>query len=961
MTTNKFSLILIAVFLLWRPCFSHDTRELKIEKAVKLSFQTFKGEQYRLYSSMNAVNWNPISGVIEGNHREYSFFTETEPNAEFFKLELVGFSSFPEFPDFSDYLEGYRSALSLVDQQHVWGGDIDLGGHYVRGASDIPVAWSGSVAAMVYHDYAPTEGREGMFLLLVDSQGKQIKPAIRLTAAASVFDSGAKRIQLLWDGEHFLVVMPGGGSLVMMKYAADGIHLGTIDLRIPLYDNNDYISCIPLEEGFRLIHGEHRGNSVEVYALSFNGSIVGDGTTIQFTGSLDRCVVTDFGYATLSTQDHWREWKWTRYLELFDQEGKRIGSPVLMPDHALTPHQSLHWNGTNLVIITAREWSDGGVAILSYAFDRNAEQVGDASIIGEIPHNARSGNFTTELIWTGERYLVVWDQGTAVNPNNENIYARVLNIDGTVDSKAILINPEPLAQVNHGAIQTDDGFIVFSVEKGNHNPSVGFTKIRADELLPPDPEIDMVPISAGTFTMGSPEGEEDRERWEGPQTEVTISHDFWIGKYEVTQWQYLALTGENPSRRSIGPDLPVVDVSWQEAMAYCEKLTELERQAGRLPDGYSYRLPSEAEWQYACRAGTTTRFSYGDDPDYSRLDDYTWHAENSDGTTHPVGEKLPNPWGLYDMHGNVWEWCMDWFGLYLGGSATDPTGPTKGAGHIHCGGCYLFPSSFCRSASRWPGGDSGSSQIGFRVVLAPVKELEIEMAPISPGTFTIGSPEDEQDRNSDEGPQTEVTISHEFWIGKYEVTQGLYEAVTGSNPSRFVNAGFDLPVEGVSWAEAVAFCEILTEQERQAGELPAGYVYRLPTEAEWEYACRAGTSTRFNWGDDPDYSLLEEYAWYRNKVHRETQLVSQKLPNPWGLYDMHGNVYEWCHDWYSSSYPGGAITDPIGASVGVYRVIRGGSWHSSARECRAADRYGRLPDSQVSNVGFRIVLAPALP
>jgi eukaryotic-like serine/threonine-protein kinase len=169
---------------------------------------------------------------------------------------------------------------------------------------------------------------------------------------------------------------------------------------------------------------------------------------------------------------------------------------------------------------------------------------------------------------------------------------------------------------------------------------------------------------------------------------------------------------------------------------------------------------------------------------------------------------------------------------------------------------------------------------------------------IPPGTFLIGSPEDEVDRSENEGPQTQVTLTQGFWMGKHEVTQGEYLAVVGSNPSYFngvqgeTDYGTDLnrPVESVSWDDAVAYCAALTARERAAGRAPMSYAYRLPTEAEWEYACRAGTTTRFSYGDDPGYTHLRDYAWYEGNSERQTHPVGQKLPNPWGLYDMHGNV-----------------------------------------------------------------------
>ncbi len=256
-------------------------------------------------------------------------------------------------------------------------------------------------------------------------------------------------------------------------------------------------------------------------------------------------------------------------------------------------------------------------------------------------------------------------------------------------------------------------------------------------------------------------------------------------------------------------------------------------------------------------------------------------------------------------------------------------------------------------------------------------EPPANMVFIPPGTFRMGSPENEVDRGA-EGPQTAVTISRGFWIGKYEVTQGDYLAVMGSNPSEFTtNYGYaeDLarPVEQVSWNDAVAYCAQLTERERLAGRIGTNGVYRLPTEAEWEYACRGWTSTRFSYGDDPGYTNLTYYAWYEGNSAQTTHPVGQKLPNPWGLYDMHGNVWEWCQDWWSQSLPGGSVVDPTGPDSAdpewldpSYRVIRGGSYmrfdfYDDPGECRSAARILRSSEDTAygsGSFGFRVVLAP---
>ena len=237
---------------------------------------------------------------------------------------------------------------------------------------------------------------------------------------------------------------------------------------------------------------------------------------------------------------------------------------------------------------------------------------------------------------------------------------------------------------------------------------------------------------------------------------------------------------------------------------------------------------------------------------------------------------------------------------------------------------------------------------------------------IPPGTFTMGSPASERNRNGDEGPETVVTISKGFWLGKYEVTQREYVAVMGSNLSYFTGDP-DRPVEMVSWYEAVEYCNRLTARERAAGRLPAGYEYRLPTEAQWEYACRAGTTTRFSFGDALECddecgacSIADRYMWWcGNNIPYGpygTKRVGQKQPNAWGLYDMHGNVSEWCADWYSDRLPGGSVTDPTGPTSGFCRVRRGGSWGDGGQYCRSASRREFWPGLGGGALGFRAAL-----
>jgi len=215
-----------------------------------------------------------------------------------------------------------------------------------------------------------------------------------------------------------------------------------------------------------------------------------------------------------------------------------------------------------------------------------------------------------------------------------------------------------------------------------------------------------VPISAGTFTMGKGVAAH----------QVTLTQPFELGIYEVTQKQYEQVMGKTANEFK-GAQYPVEKVSWNDAVEFCRKLSELP---GEKSAGYVYRLPTEAEWEYACRAATTTKYSFGDN--HSELGEYAWYGDNSGDTTHPVGQKKPNAWGLHDMHGNVSEWCQDWHGNYPSDLVTDPTGAASGSGRVRRGGGYSHITVGCSSANRsdFPPGRRGKG-IGFRVRRSSIK------------------------------------------------------------------------------------------------------------------------------------------------------------------------------------------------------------------------------------------------
>jgi len=218
--------------------------------------------------------------------------------------------------------------------------------------------------------------------------------------------------------------------------------------------------------------------------------------------------------------------------------------------------------------------------------------------------------------------------------------------------------------------------------------------------------IKAVLITPGTFQMGSNPSEKGYRWFEVPKHQVTLTKPFYLGIYEVTQSQWKAVMGNNPSYIK-GEDQPVENVSWDDVQLFLQKLNAMRPE--------TYRLPTEAEWEYACRAGTTTRYSFGDDE--SLLGEYAWYEGNRQGAHHPVGQKKPNPWGLYDMHGNVWEWCSDWYDFYSPEPVVDPQGPETGRVRVLRSG---YRHKDFHSAIRFFESPTGrGANIGFRVVIEP--------------------------------------------------------------------------------------------------------------------------------------------------------------------------------------------------------------------------------------------------
>ncbi|MDR2702486.1 MAG: formylglycine-generating enzyme family protein [Spirochaetaceae bacterium] len=657
------------------------------------------------------------------------------------------------------------------------------------------------------------------------------------------------------------------------------------------------------------------------------------------------------------------------------------------------------------------------------------------------------------------------------------------------------------------------GSVTVAVSKSGYTITGGLKTVTVYRYTAPvGSHIEMVWVSGGSFQMGTAYGGDSDER---PVHTVTLA-GFYMGKYPVTQEQYHAVMGSNPSYFT-GPYFPVERVSWYDAIVFCNKLSVAEGLTpaysisgstnpsdwGAVPtssngtwnaavivsDSTGYRLPTEAQWEYAAKGGDGSPGNYT----YSgsnTIGDVAWYGGNSSNRTHAVGGKLPNGLGIYDMTGNVWEWCWDWYGYYSNGAQTDPAGAVSGSERVARGGsggttgleylssahrANIYPNDrrndygfrlVCPSNSDSGGtpavftnltADGSAAATTAKLTLTFDKDITglstaditltagstgavkgslartgtgvyelvvsgisaggsvtvavskfgynitggaktvavywtppvIEMIYVPGGSFQMGNP-DTSVGYDDERPVHTVTLSG-FYMGKYQVTQAQYQAVMGSNPSGFSSnpasgeVQGNRPVEYVSWYDAIVFCnklsiaDGLTPAYRISGStnpsdwgavptssnnstwdaaviVSGSTGYRLPTEAQWEYAAKGGNNSPGNYTYSGS-NTIDNVAWYgywENGGFEGTHEVGKKSPNGLGLYDMSGNVWEWCWDWYGS-YSSGAQTDPVGAASGSARVVRGGCWYFGASGARSVCRGRYDPGGRGDDGGFRLV------
>lgn len=480
-----------------------------------------------------------------------------------------------------------------------------------------------------------------------------------------------------------------------------------------------------------------------------------------------------------------------------------------------------------------------------------------------------------------------------------------------------------------------------------------------------DVSFTMVGVGGGTFQMG------DNNTYDKPVHEVSLS-SFCIGQTEVTQNLWYAVMGYKPTKYGsqwssylgMGDTYPVYYVSWDDCQEFIAKLNEMT--------GLEFRMPTEAEWEFAARGGKKSKgYKYSGS---NAIADVAWYKTKAGLGVYGVARKEPNELGIFDMTGNVYEWCSDWYGNYTSDAQINPTGPETGERRVYRGGSTNSQQSECLVSYRssgepewrgWPAGlrlvvsgklpdkystsgnQSDDEEEEEGVQKFTVGNVSFKMVRVDGGTFQMGG---NSTGVNDASPVHQVSLTT-YSIGQTEVTQALWTAVMGQNSLWTDGVYDDLPAYQLSWNDCQDFIAKLNEM--------TGQKFRMPTEAEWEYAARGGSKSQGYLYSGGNY--IDDVAWYADNSSG-FNIVAKKQPNELGIYDMSGNVYEWCNDWYDI-YTSDAQFNPTGPSssgtstTGIYmHVMRGGSSFSTSSECVVSARSKAAPSGRTALYGLRLAL-----
>ena len=579
--------------------------------------------------------------------------------------------------------------------------------------------------------------------------------------------------------------------------------------------------------------------------------------------------------------------------------------------------------------------------------------------------------------------------------------------------------------------------IIFSTRNGYAQENLTFT-VNGETFT-------MIFVEGGSFIMGCTPEQGNCYEGERPTHKVTLT-DFYMGEFEVTQKFWHVIMGTNLREQWLanemhkegggyivtaskkidgvvipgqvlftadersktislygeGENYPIYFINYVDCEQFCNRLNQLL--ADQLPEGYKFRIPTEAQWEYAARGGKMSRnYTFSGS---NNIDEVAWYDTNSEEKTREVGKRIKNELGIYDMSGNVWEWCRDRYNAnyYSRSAFINPLGSEKGNEYVLRGGSWNQKDWSCRIATRHKAEPIAyTNNYGFRLALEHPSKLSnsgfsghpgniliphitagenitftandvgFDMIFVEGGTFVMGC-DFEQNKHSTsvvfvcdstEAPIHKVKLSN-YYLGKFEVTQKLWNAVMGTTIQqqrdlanvnwKIYNEGDLYPMYYVSYEECEKFCEQLNKTLHN--QLPENYCFILPTEAQWEYAARGGSKNK-NYIFSGSHNI-NKVAWWEGNSEKGISEVGRKFSNDLGIYDMSGNVWEWCRDWFDPDYYSyGSTTNPQGALFGTQRILRGGAWNNKEWHSRITTRFYNEPRVRSANLGFRIALMPA--